>query len=187
MKHRNGFTLIEVMIVLAIVAMLAALAYPVFARAKLASKVTVSISQLRQLHLATMLYQADYDGDGIYGSASAMGLPPPPYGGLRFYGFVYSLMVSPCGCHPSQNVRGPCPDFDSIEPVWDHTWWEELAPLYRQAMPLYWDMNCNDYGTSLHNELIPRRGNAVLLSGTAITKLGTGKIWYPTFFSTPEN
>ncbi|AIE84064.1 prepilin-type N-terminal cleavage/methylation domain-containing protein [Fimbriimonas ginsengisoli] len=61
MKHR-GFTLIELLVVIAIIAILAAILFPVFAQAKAAAKKTASLSNAKQLGIATMLYNNDEDG-----------------------------------------------------------------------------------------------------------------------------
>ena len=58
---RRAFTLIELLVVIAIIAILAAILFPVFAQAKLAAKKTVSLSNLKQIDLAWMMYLNDFD------------------------------------------------------------------------------------------------------------------------------
>lgn len=58
---RRAFSLIELLVVVAIIVVLAAILFPVFARAKSAAKKTVGLSNTRQLALAVMLYLPDYD------------------------------------------------------------------------------------------------------------------------------
>lgn len=60
-KNSVGFTLIELLVVIAIISILAAILFPVFARSKEAAKKTVSISQMRQLAAAVMMYASDFD------------------------------------------------------------------------------------------------------------------------------
>jgi prepilin-type N-terminal cleavage/methylation domain-containing protein len=58
---KKAFTLIELLVVIAIIAILAAILFPVFAQAKTAAKKTQAISNQKQIGLAIIQYQADYD------------------------------------------------------------------------------------------------------------------------------
>ena len=60
-RYRTAFTLIELLVVIAIIAILAAVLFPVFARAKEAAKKTQSLSNLKQISLAWLMYGGDYD------------------------------------------------------------------------------------------------------------------------------
>ena len=59
--QKRAFTLIELLVVIAIIAILAAILFPVFSQAKSAAKKTQSVSNLKQLGLAWLLYSGDYD------------------------------------------------------------------------------------------------------------------------------
>lgn len=60
--NRAGFTLVEVLVVIAVIATLAALLLPVLHRAREAARATGCQSNLRQFGLAFLLYAEDYDG-----------------------------------------------------------------------------------------------------------------------------
>ena len=62
---KRAFTLIELLVVIAIIAILAAILFPVFAQAKFAAKRSVSLSNLKQIGTATMIYVQDSD-DVLY-------------------------------------------------------------------------------------------------------------------------
>ena len=58
---KRGFTLIELLVVIAIIAILAAILFPVFAQARAAARGASSQSNLKQLSLAVIMYEQDYD------------------------------------------------------------------------------------------------------------------------------
>jgi prepilin-type N-terminal cleavage/methylation domain-containing protein/prepilin-type processing-associated H-X9-DG protein len=60
-RGRPGFTLIEILVVIAIIAILAAILFPVFAQAREKARAITCISNSKQLNLATLLYSQDYD------------------------------------------------------------------------------------------------------------------------------
>ncbi|MFP4144363.1 MAG: prepilin-type N-terminal cleavage/methylation domain-containing protein [Phycisphaeraceae bacterium] len=57
-----GFTLVELLVVLAVIAVLIALSLPALRRAREAAQATVCLSNQRQLGIATMTWSADYAG-----------------------------------------------------------------------------------------------------------------------------
>jgi prepilin-type N-terminal cleavage/methylation domain-containing protein/prepilin-type processing-associated H-X9-DG protein len=61
-SHKRGFTLIELLIVISIIALLAAILFPVFARARENARRASCQSNLKQIGLAEMQYTQDYDG-----------------------------------------------------------------------------------------------------------------------------
>jgi prepilin-type N-terminal cleavage/methylation domain-containing protein/prepilin-type processing-associated H-X9-DG protein len=58
---RPGFSLVELLVVISILALLAAILFPVLAQAREASRRSVCASNLRQLGVAFLMYAADYD------------------------------------------------------------------------------------------------------------------------------
>jgi len=61
MKKERAFTLIEILVVMAILAIIAAILFPVFSRAKAAAKKTACISNLKQMGQAILMYMGDND------------------------------------------------------------------------------------------------------------------------------
>src|SRR5580698_8396520 len=60
-RPRAGFTLIELLVVIAIIAILAAILFPVFAQVREKARQTSCESNLKQLGLAIIQYNQDYD------------------------------------------------------------------------------------------------------------------------------
>jgi len=94
LRRKHGFTLIELLVVIAIIAILAAILFPVFARAREAARKTSCLSNMKQIVLAAIMYQGDYDEayadsrvatnaiDGTaYGACSSIGTPGTAYMG----------------------------------------------------------------------------------------------------------
>jgi prepilin-type N-terminal cleavage/methylation domain-containing protein len=63
---RRGFTLLEMLLVVAIIALLGALLWPVLQRGRQRSYEPVCTSNLRQFHIAFSLYREDYDDTARY-------------------------------------------------------------------------------------------------------------------------
>ncbi len=61
MRFKRGFTLIEMLVVLAIIAVLAAILFPVMSKARMKARQATCISNLKQLLTAVNLYTQDYD------------------------------------------------------------------------------------------------------------------------------
>lgn len=65
MNKKRAFTLIELLVVIAIIAILAAILFPVFAQAKLSAKKAASLSNIKQVTLANIMYENDYDDNFV--------------------------------------------------------------------------------------------------------------------------
>ncbi|MBC8136245.1 MAG: prepilin-type N-terminal cleavage/methylation domain-containing protein [Fibrella sp.] len=60
--RRAGFTLVELLVVIAVIALLTAVLLPVFAQAREKARQTACLSNLRQIGMGWTLYANDYDG-----------------------------------------------------------------------------------------------------------------------------
>ncbi len=79
-NFRRGFTLIELLVVVTIIGLLAALLFPVFAKAREQARQTVCVSNLRQIGLAIQMYQADHNNvpPEAFGDASEVAADQQP-------------------------------------------------------------------------------------------------------------
>jgi len=60
-KSKHGFTLIELLVVIAIIAILAAILFPVFAKVREKARQTSCASNMKQMGMAVLQYNQDYD------------------------------------------------------------------------------------------------------------------------------
>jgi len=88
--NRRGFTLIELLVVVAIIAILAAMLLPALGLVKASANTTVCMSNLRQLGIAFVAYQGDWDGvipmqTNSYGVALPEDMYGPDYAYCQWY------------------------------------------------------------------------------------------------------
>lgn len=74
-RSAHGFTLLELMTVIAVIALLFALVFPVFVSARHKVRETQCGSQMRQIVTALNLYRQDYDGGDSGSAYTDLGLP----------------------------------------------------------------------------------------------------------------
>lgn len=93
-SHNKAFTIIELLTVIAIIAIFAAVMFPVYAQAKQSAKGSASLTNLRNIVEANMLYTNDFDDiavmDEVWGDATA----PIWYGrpGTEYIQWAYSTL-----------------------------------------------------------------------------------------------
>ncbi len=114
-RRKKGFTLIELMIVIAIIAILASVLVPNFMRAREASRLTACKSNLKNISTAVETYANDWDGlypGGTGGLSSALEIKTGQPSGIGALQDDYIQKVTKCPTtktnyyfHQSQSVR----------------------------------------------------------------------------------
>lgn len=138
----RGFTLIEVLVVIAIIAIVAAIAYPVFSLAKHSALDSKTVSNLRQLQMATMIYQQDQGNSQSSGTPEEMGLPPydgfiAPYPGTKNYLQPWLADMKSPFADPGDNDYGTFAWPSSIDQL--PVTWAECTAVIGEKCVLYWD------------------------------------------------
>ncbi len=95
MRKTRAFTLIELLIVMAILTLLAGILFTVFAGAKEKARQTHCMNNLKQLGAAILLYKQDYDG----------GWPPEARALFPHYVADKQVFVCPDDCTPQRERR----------------------------------------------------------------------------------
>ena len=113
MKKNAGFTLIELMIVVAIIAIIAAIAIPNLLRSRMSANEAAAASSMRTISTSEVSYMtaafsdANGDGEGDYGTLAQLSAPPvgQPFidavlGGGTKQGYTFAAVPVPGGVAP---------------------------------------------------------------------------------------
>ncbi len=111
---RNGFTLVELLVVISIIVLLIALLLPALGRARDAARLTICASNMRQWGIAIHSFAADNRGDVPSLNsvpATSPGTPPPPVVPEQQQGWLWSLMdyIGDGRSYPGTYTKIPTP------------------------------------------------------------------------------
>lgn len=173
-----GFTLVETLSVIAIIAVLVAILVPVIVEAKNAARRTTGIANFKQLYLAFSMYRTDYNGDAVYGKASSMGLPDH----WHFYqrqGYLAvsdneDLWQSPCGVHP-EFAGQTDPKYVYYPSNLRTMQWEDYVLTHGDNTVFLVDKNCVDHSVPIEAQYFIKPLIGLRLNGQATLKRVRGE------------
>ncbi|MGC8668104.1 MAG: type II secretion system protein [Chthonomonadales bacterium] len=139
--RRTSFTLVELLVVIAVIAILAALLLPVFSAARAAARQTVCVSQLRQIGMACQMYRQDY---GEF----------PPHLSWTETAYVRDPALFVC---PNDRLHGQYPGNERLE---GNTYLPsgvsyDYMPQWRIALNLGWWNPAPSFGDGKWGDLTP--------------------------------
>jgi type II secretory pathway pseudopilin PulG len=126
---QKAFTLTEILLVCIIIAAVAGISYPVFAKAKLSSLQSKSLTNLHQLAVGIELYRADIK-QVEYGAAEEMGLP---FSGAPLLESIRPPKLYSPSIYPSYTTNYLPSEFDK-RPI---TWEQYVLTKHDEAIVLY--------------------------------------------------
>lgn len=172
---KRGVTLVELLVVAAIVAVLAALVSPALFGAVERGRKTNCVNHLRQVHLALALYREDHGG-ATEGSATAMGYPP-------FLTFAVRDRLDPrllhCPRTPNEYIQSPgavgyilmAVDRQPATPRTDFA--AHVARVHSAAIEVV-DVNHKTPTTDLHAPLTTKHAFGLTVGGSLVTRTKRG-------------
>ncbi|PKO18096.1 hypothetical protein CVU37_07185 [candidate division BRC1 bacterium HGW-BRC1-1] len=126
MKQRSAFTLIELLIVVAIIAILAAIAVPNFLEAQVRSKVSRTRADIRTIAVAIESYAVDHTKYPWVNTAIGYGLPPGRQAGTQLAGmttpiaYITSILKDPFG-----GKKMPTDPYHAFNTTAEYWYWTE--------------------------------------------------------------
>ena len=183
LKGRRGFTIVELLIVVAILSVMAALLFPVFAAVRLEAKTTDSKAKLHNIFLALTLYRSDWGGTSDVGDLPELGIPSTPQlvKSAGWLGLGPEGFTSGCATHLSIL---PHKEFLFYYPGEGGPKFVQASATYGDGLVMVVDNQCNAADVNVHNVYRTKRGLGVLLSGTLIDRTAQGDPYDPAWYAT---
>jgi|GEM_PF-2877804 len=177
-KEKLGFTLVEVMVTCAIIAILTSILYPVVGQAIQSAKETHSKNNLRQIYLGLMVYREQNDPKVEFGTQIDMGLPFNMELKETALSIVPDVATwrSRCCCHPLApsgypDYRKYFTDYANYFDGDDYRW-ALYVRRFEYNSVLVFDWHCNPVNVDIYR---PRslnvKGLGVYLNGKVETRV----------------
>jgi prepilin-type N-terminal cleavage/methylation domain-containing protein len=165
MRKQKGFSLIELLIVVAIILVIAAIAIPNLLRSRIAANEASAVGSLRTINTAEVTYQSTYPTFGYAGGLKYLG--PGTGATCSADQNTACLLDSVLGC-PTAAAGGACPKSGYNFVVNTNTWAAPVATYYSNADPISADTGTRHFYSD-HSGVIRYNGSAIAtLSDSAL-------------------
>ncbi|MFM9874653.1 MAG: type II secretion system protein [Fimbriimonadaceae bacterium] len=184
MTYRKlGITIVELLTVIGVVLILAAIFAPVMIRAKEASKETQSKLQLKQLALSLNLYREQQSIANSQGDSFEMGLPPAPQ---NDHLTLLNTLQPPNNSHPDVKILGKSYKCNFGDPgTAMGGFWKQLSRAEGEGSVVFIDPYFNPTDVSLiSGDRYIRKLIAVRLDTAIVVKHKAGDWTIPTWWIT---
>ncbi|MHB8635377.1 MAG: type II secretion system protein [Fimbriimonadaceae bacterium] len=183
---RRAFTLVEILVTMAIIALVVAIAYPALVSAKEAAQRTQSTSNRRQLYSALAIYRTGYEGIE-FGDAAQMGLPPDLRNLALTEGLPHALFYSGCPSIAAPVLAVPLFHRMWHEPSATQQPWEPYVEKYGASAVLLADQNCDFDVVNHSNPFFAHRGIGLYADGHVRVVVRTGFMSELEWWNTPAD
>ncbi len=194
MKNRAGITVIELIVVLSILLLIFALAFPALLRARLRGIELSSVSKMRQLYLSIEIYRDQFEGaPDDWSSGFAMGLPSYNYYFSEYILKKSEEIKSPFGediTILNTGIEGAPGCISYIGYGYSPPFSDVIgSPFYgflqkfQENSVLICDQYVNAKGTNMSIPQSRKRALSILISGQLISQFRFGNGSRPHFFS----
>ncbi len=164
---KRGFTLIEILIVLTIVVILAALIQPAFSETKKQAQVQASVLRLKQLYQTVEVYRTDYD------LANYTIESYPPFGTIysTYLGLGKDFFKSPCGY--KQGIEDNQKKLSYQYVPYPGSVTEDHFRTYQQNSLIFRDPHCNT-PLQWNSAYMTKKKLGILANGRTVNEMAIG-------------
>lgn len=134
-RNQNGFTLVELLVVIGIIALLISILLPALNRARAAAQTIKCLSNLKQITVAYLMYTSENKGSSIYieGNPSGGGYVMKALSDTKYLKLQQDAQVAFC---PSANAPGYASGYPASQALFGtakSSWYRNFVPAFEAS------------------------------------------------------